>query len=794
MKGHQRGQAMPLGIALILFSVLGALVVYNTGQSVSQKARLVNAADAAAYSGLQWQARALNFTGYTNRAMVANQVSLAQAVSLSSWATYGMIMAENLEKVLSAIPVVNAIASGVSVVMNTIEAIVTPVAGAMLQVIDKVNAGVSIAQEAMYTTSYLATPEIVKAVATQTDPEFNVETAYTVAGVLRNLNEWESFSEKVSDEREDYDKVRERAQIIRDSQDAFSRARDWSFFNGYLYVLPFLKVDLKKEGETRLIEREGSDGLEWEWKAKDSMSFHTKVRVPFRGWKGVEIPVGYGMAVANDVGDVSIEEGACTSRRDWRNCATWSRHNETSESLADRNYVSLGGSESRVEMSGFSELNTFRRLSEESIGKAFPTLKLRVEVEAPASSVASSNALVAGEQFTTPTAMPGDAMSSVSIAEVYFKPPEADHASRQGKHIEFANLYSPWWDVRLAPVPETERLAALTLRAGSDGLSVLPGMVPLGTAEGGQDEQAQGQPGGSTEGGGQSSSANAEDGQSAQASQALATAAGLSNASSTQARVDVISSQAGDLGQNLLESVRGTFGDAVSDTANAAGDKITEHLNSVLEDAVQDILNGVVSSASGGLVTADDVKDWANEVRSETDDEQGQVTSAIATARQEMDELQDEFERLDAVVTERFEGVFDEHRAAYASGTAGLRSTLSGYIGREVGLFERVSTGLLSDNQRDTAQELDRHRSTLIADLSVAYRDIVNEETDRFEMSYAMARDFVTTALATYDSLGGDINWAFFELDPPDETLATPADGEPEEEEDEESQRTNDDE
>jgi len=90
MKGHQRGQAMPLGIALILFSVLGALVVYNTGQSVSQKARLVNAADAAAYSGLQWQARALNFTGYTNRAMVANQVSLAQAVSLSSWATYGM--------------------------------------------------------------------------------------------------------------------------------------------------------------------------------------------------------------------------------------------------------------------------------------------------------------------------------------------------------------------------------------------------------------------------------------------------------------------------------------------------------------------------------------------------------------------------------------------------------------------------------------------------------------------------------------------------------------------------------
>ena len=56
---------------------MSGFVMFNTGQVVSRKLLLSDAADAAAYSGLLWQARALNFQAYTNRAMVANEVSIA---------------------------------------------------------------------------------------------------------------------------------------------------------------------------------------------------------------------------------------------------------------------------------------------------------------------------------------------------------------------------------------------------------------------------------------------------------------------------------------------------------------------------------------------------------------------------------------------------------------------------------------------------------------------------------------------------------------------------------------------
>src|SRR5258706_42195 len=84
----QRGQTLVLflGFAAALVSVL--LVAFNSGQTTNAKMRAMNAADAAAYSGAVWQARTLNFQAYTNRAMVANEVAIAQSVSLRSWVSY----------------------------------------------------------------------------------------------------------------------------------------------------------------------------------------------------------------------------------------------------------------------------------------------------------------------------------------------------------------------------------------------------------------------------------------------------------------------------------------------------------------------------------------------------------------------------------------------------------------------------------------------------------------------------------------------------------------------------------
>ena len=82
------GQASILVVIVAAILVIAALMVYNAGRLVVTRIHLQNAADSAAYSGAVELARAYNFSSYSNRAMVANQVAIAQVVGLASWARY----------------------------------------------------------------------------------------------------------------------------------------------------------------------------------------------------------------------------------------------------------------------------------------------------------------------------------------------------------------------------------------------------------------------------------------------------------------------------------------------------------------------------------------------------------------------------------------------------------------------------------------------------------------------------------------------------------------------------------
>jgi hypothetical protein len=62
------------------------LFLYNQGQLTSHRVQLENAADATVYSQAKLAARNQNFVSYTNRAMVANEISIGQVNALMSWA------------------------------------------------------------------------------------------------------------------------------------------------------------------------------------------------------------------------------------------------------------------------------------------------------------------------------------------------------------------------------------------------------------------------------------------------------------------------------------------------------------------------------------------------------------------------------------------------------------------------------------------------------------------------------------------------------------------------------------
>jgi hypothetical protein len=93
---RQRGQALVFGIFLLLAGLAGLYFLFNTGQVSAEKTRLVTTADAVAHGAGVMQARALNFDAYANRALVANEVLVAQMVRLSSWAQYAETHADNL--------------------------------------------------------------------------------------------------------------------------------------------------------------------------------------------------------------------------------------------------------------------------------------------------------------------------------------------------------------------------------------------------------------------------------------------------------------------------------------------------------------------------------------------------------------------------------------------------------------------------------------------------------------------------------------------------------------------------
>ncbi|AHG63706.1 hypothetical protein MIM_c16230 [Advenella mimigardefordensis DPN7] len=84
----QHGQALVLGLFLVMLLAVALIYQFGVGQVVGRKARLTHAADAAAYSGALVQARALNMQAYINLTQTAHQVAMAHLVTLGSWSQF----------------------------------------------------------------------------------------------------------------------------------------------------------------------------------------------------------------------------------------------------------------------------------------------------------------------------------------------------------------------------------------------------------------------------------------------------------------------------------------------------------------------------------------------------------------------------------------------------------------------------------------------------------------------------------------------------------------------------------
>ncbi len=85
---YQGGQAIILGMIFLAAALMMLFFLYNQGQLVKHRVQLENAADATVYSQAKLGARNQNFIAYTNRSMIANELSIGQLSALMSWAAH----------------------------------------------------------------------------------------------------------------------------------------------------------------------------------------------------------------------------------------------------------------------------------------------------------------------------------------------------------------------------------------------------------------------------------------------------------------------------------------------------------------------------------------------------------------------------------------------------------------------------------------------------------------------------------------------------------------------------------
>lgn len=442
------------------------LVLFNTSQVTGEKMRLANTADAAAYSGLVWEARGLNYQAYLNRAMVANQVTIGQLVSIMSWMQYLEISARNIDATLGWVPVLKPYTTAFYNGSLQANQYVMQVARPAVSGVDKLINVLSNAQNAVHVAAGAAAGDVVLEVVKKNDPRYQVSWPGGL-GLAENLMNWNSFTKSYKDEK---GQARQ-AQVIRDSRDRFTRDRGWT--KGVADVGIF-EVRLVKEGETNLISEStedefGGSSTEWEWKGKDTLSVHTRYwgcGWSGCGWRHDEIPVGWGGAIYSTTGD---EIQSCAQVTSWfggSDCPTNSR-NRWAERLADLEVQTVEGN--------YGGIRPYRDLAEIDGDESRKTLRLGIEVILPKdetrtsagvdgigspSDAAVSRSGIGKGLYYYENKAAGDVLSAVSAGEVYFERP----TPRTDRRVEYASVFNPYWDVRLVN-PKRERNAVWSARA-----------------------------------------------------------------------------------------------------------------------------------------------------------------------------------------------------------------------------------------------------------------------------------------------------------------------------------------
>ena len=436
-KASQQGQALPLGLVMLVAVAATVYFMFNSGQLVQEKIRLTNTADAVAYSGGVYEARVLNYDAYTNRAIIANEIAIGQAVGLSSWAKYMGTSATTIGPYLGLIPYVGPYLEKLMEYIETIMDYVTLALSFTVTLHDTAIQALMASQYVVHgpgnVNALLQRKNVMDEVARKNDPDAKVD-------LLPLSDNFSGFTQLYSSKDE---RVR-MGQLVSDGRDAFLKSRNWDF--GLVILCSGIK--LSKRGSTELID------LTEGWKSMDTLSAHKSSIKRFRCRRS-EISIGYGTAFSDDDLDDSAYDYAGSRTR-----------NPNASSDADSSEGIANGYDPAPYTIGGGAIPSFHELSEGALEQEDPRTQLTIRVTKPRGaqrySGGSSIIKPAGRLDLYQGQHASAQSASIARVEVFFERP--DGANPLFGKAELGSLFNPYWQVRLVPVSASDRALAQGLQ------------------------------------------------------------------------------------------------------------------------------------------------------------------------------------------------------------------------------------------------------------------------------------------------------------------------------------------
>nr|WP_175801476.1 Tad domain-containing protein [Burkholderia anthina] len=481
LRERQRGQALPFALIFLAVGAAALYLAFNAAQLTHAKTKLQDTADAAAYSVGVLQARDLNFAAYTNRAMIANQVAVAQMVSLKSWVdemqgTYQM--GDHWFDEFIEVTAANSVgwtgpkATG-GPIMDGAKSVIDSMAGVAASGIDGLIRILSTEQRAYHASMLVQMPMVADEIAQANEPHTHATKSYFLTRGAVSLASMMKFaSEQTPAGRTGSDRF---ADVVtnKTTLDDFVPSRSGTRLPS---VLPFSTV-LECPGASMLI-------------AYHTHAGGTQLRPDKQGWEGLDatdVNGGWfcyfevGFAGGPIVGEAGSGGAATGPGGTYSGTVGYGGYKDFGGAMTDpgtmfaaRAQRGAGPGASLSTPGGLQPYLELNRLPTPGDGPDFNRAPaIAVEVQRNSTSIGTTNQLgIAKGELGVDDATAQGQMRAIASASAYFIRPDDPggataggllnlaHWRRSDKRWEYPSLFNPYWQSSLVATNTAAVVAA----------------------------------------------------------------------------------------------------------------------------------------------------------------------------------------------------------------------------------------------------------------------------------------------------------------------------------------------